>query len=221
MARAFIRKYNNAMELDPTTVPWKTINKLMSGSIVPRPIGWISTINVSGQPNLAPYSFFNMVCANPPTVVFAPMIRSTDGRPKDTLNNIKGNGEFVINIVTEELMEAMNSSSTETMPDVNEFELAGVTNEKSVAISAPRVAESPIHLECKVHDIIEISDQPGGGYVVIGTVVHLHVDDKVLMGADKIDLAALRPVGRLAGSAYVRITDIFELERPKSQITKN
>lgn len=193
----------------------------MTGSILPRPIGWISTVNSNGQPNLAPYSFFNMVCANPPTVVFCPMIRSTDARLKDTLNNIKGNGEFVVNIVTEELAEAMNLSSQETLPNINEFELAGLNSTPSVSINVPRVVESPIHFECKALDIIEISNQPGGGYVVIGTVLRLHVDEGVLLEADKIDLAALRPIGRLAGGAYVRMTDIFKLERPKSQLKKN
>ncbi len=208
------------MELNPTTVPWRTINKLMTGSILPRPIGWISTRNQNGLPNLAPYSFFNMVCANPPIVVFAPMIRSTDGRPKDTLNNIKENGEFVVNFVTEELAEAMNRSSQETNPDVNEFELAGVTTTESTAIKAPRVAESPIHFECKARDIIEINDQPGGGYLVTGILVHLHVDESVLLGTDKIDLEAFKPIGRLAGGAYVRMTDIFHMDRPKSEIKK-
>lgn len=206
------------MELNPTSVPWQTINKLMAGSILPRPIGWISTRSKSGLPNLAPYSFFNMVCANPPSVVFAPMIRSTDGRPKDTLNNIKENGEFVVNIVTEELAEAMNRSSQETTAEVNEFELAGVTPTNSRTIKAPRVAESPINFECKVRDILEINDQPGGGYLVTGIIVHLHVDDGVMLGTDKINLAALKPIGRLAGGAYVRMSDIFHMERPKSQI---
>ena len=208
------------MEISPSSFPWQTVNKLMSGSILPRPIGWISTVNASGQFNLAPYSFFNMVCANPPTVVFCPMIRSTDGGVKDTLNNVKVNGEFVVNIVTEELAEAMNLSSMETASDVNEFELAGVTSAPSVAVKAPRVAESPIHFECKLTQIVEIGNQPGGGSVVIGEIVHLHIDEHVLLGEDKIDLAALRPIGRLAGGAYVRMTDLFEMERPKSQIPK-
>jgi flavin reductase (DIM6/NTAB) family NADH-FMN oxidoreductase RutF len=194
------------------------INKLMTGSILPRPIGWISTRNQSGLPNLAPYSFFNMVCANPPTVVFAPMIRSTDGQSKDTLNNIRENGEFVVNLVTEELAEAMNRSSQETAAEVNEFELAGVTPKESTAVRAPRVAESPINFECKVRDIIEINDQPGGGYLVTGIVIHMHIDEGVMLGTDKIDLEALKPIGRLAGGWYVRMTDLFHMERPKSQI---
>jgi flavin reductase (DIM6/NTAB) family NADH-FMN oxidoreductase RutF len=208
------------MELTPASVPWQTVNKLMTGSILPRPIGWISTVNANGQPNLAPFSFFNMVCANPPTVMFASMIRSTDGGQKDTLNNIRVNGEYVVNIVTEELAEAMNISSQEISSDVNEFELAGVTPVASATISPPRVAESPIHLECKMTHIIEIGNQPGGGSVVIGEVVHLHVDEGVLLGTDKIDLTTLRPIGRLAGGDYVRMRDIFHMERPKSQIAK-
>ena len=208
------------MEISPSTLPHQSIYKLLTGSVVPRPIGWISTVNAEGQPNLAPFSFFNVVCSNPPTVVFSPMIRSTDGKPKDTLNNIKANGEFVVNIVTEKLVDAMNLSSVEALPEVDEFVFAGVTPVKAVVVKSPRVAESPIHFECKARDIIEISDQPGGASVVIGTVVHLHIDDGVLLGTDKIDLAALRPIGRLAGGEYVRMTDIFTVERPKSQIKK-
>ena len=208
------------MEISPSTLPHQSIYKLLTGSVVPRPIGWISTVNPEGQPNLAPFSFFNVVCSNPPTVVFSPMIRSTDGKPKDTLNNIKANGEFVVNIVTEKLVDAMNLSSVEALPEVDEFVFAGVTPVKAVVVKSPRVAESPIHFECKARDIIEISDQPGGASVVIGTVVHLHIDDGVLLGTDKIDLAALRPIGRLAGGEYVRMTDIFTVERPKSQIKK-
>ena len=208
------------MELVPSSVPWQTVNKLMSGTILPRPIGWISTINSSGQPNLAPYSFFNMVCANPPTVVFCPMIRSTDKETKDTLNNIKANGEFVVNFVTEGLAEAMNLSSQETFPDVDEFKLAGLTPAPSVAVKVPRVAESPVHFECKLTHVVDIGNLPGSGSVVIGEVVHFHFEDGILLGEDKIDLAAFRPIGRLAGGAYVRMTDLFVMERPKSQIKK-
>lgn len=192
--------------------------KILIGSVVPRPIGWISTINASGQPNLAPFSFFNVVCARPPTVLFCPMIRSTDGNTKDTLNNVKATGEFVVNIVSEELATAMIATSVEISPDVNEFELTGLATAPSVAVKPPRVADSPIHFECKISQIVEVGNQPGGGSVVIGEIVHLHVDERVLFGEDKISLAALKPIGRLAGSAYARVTDIFETERPKSQI---
>ncbi|MBN1453245.1 MAG: flavin reductase family protein [Anaerolineales bacterium] len=207
------------MEISSDALPRQAIYKILIGSVVPRPIGWISTINASGQPNLAPFSFFNVVCPKPPTVLFCPMIRGTDSNPKDTLNNVKATGEFVVNIVSEELMAAMIASSVEIAPDVNEFDLTGLATTPSVVVKPPRVAESPIHFECRVRKIIEIGNQPGGGSVVLGEIVHLHVDERVLIGEDKIDLAALRPIGRLAGSAYVRVTDIFEIERPKPQIS--
>jgi len=146
------------------------------------------------------------------------MIRGTDGNEKDTLNNVKATGEFVVNIVSEDLAPAMITTSVEISPEVNEFELAGLATAPSVVVKPPRVAESLIHFECRLSQIVEIGNQPGGGSVVIGEIVHLHVDERVLLGEDKIDLAALRPIGRLAGSAYARVTDIFETERPKSQI---
>lgn len=206
------------MEISPDALPHQSIYKILIGSVVPRPIGWISTVNASGQPNLAPFSFFNAVCSSPPTVLFCPLVRSTDGNTKDTLNNVKATGEFVVNIVGEELVSAMIATSVEIAPDVNEFELAGLATAPSVAVTPPRVAESRIHFECKVSQIVEIGNQPGGGSVVFGEIVHLHVDERVLLGEDKINLAALKPIGRLAGNAYTRVTDIFETERPKSQI---
>lgn len=206
------------MEIAPDALPRSSIYKILIGSVVPRPIGWVSTVDGSGQPNLAPFSFFNVVCAKPPTVLFCPMIRSTDGNTKDTLNNVKATGEFVVNIVTEELATAMIATSVEIASEVNEFELAGLATAPSAVVKPPRVAESPIHFECRVSHIVEIGNQPGAGSIVIGELVHLHVDERVLLGEDKINLAALKPIGRLAGGAYVRVTDIFEAERPRSQI---
>jgi flavin reductase (DIM6/NTAB) family NADH-FMN oxidoreductase RutF len=208
------------MEISPDALSRQSMYKILIGSVVPRPIGWISTINASGRPNLAPFSFFNVVCAKPPTVLFCPMIRSTDGNIKDTLNNVRATGEFVVNIVSGELTSEMIATSVEIAPEVNEFELAGLKTAASVAVRPPRVAKSPIHFECKLTQIVEIGNNPGGGSVVIGEIVHLHVDERVLFDEDKIDLAALKPVGRLAGSDYVRVTDLFKMERPESQIPK-
>jgi len=208
------------MEIAPDSIPRASLYKILIGSVVPRPIGWISTVNTGGRPNLAPFSFFNVVCAKPPTVLFCPMIRGTDGNPKDTLNNVKATGEFVVNIFGEELATEMVTTSVEIAADVNEFELAELESAPSAVVKPPRVAKSPIHFECKLTQIVEIGNNPGGGSVVIGEIVHLHVDERVLFGGDKIDLAALKPIGRLAGSAYVRMTDLFEMERPKSQIPK-
>lgn len=204
------------MEINPNEIPHASVYKLLTGSILPRPIGWISTVDARGSRNLAPFSFFNVVCPKPPTVVFCPMIRGTDAKTKDTLHNIRATEEFVVNIVTEELAESMNLSSVEAPPDVDEFEFARVTAQPSVCVRPPRVRESPVHFECRVRQIVEISPEPGGGSLVIGEVLHIHVDERVLVGGDKINLAALKPIGRLAGGGYVRVTDVFEMERPKS-----
>jgi flavin reductase (DIM6/NTAB) family NADH-FMN oxidoreductase RutF len=206
------------MEITPASLPWNSLYKILVGSVAPRPIGWISTVDTEGIPNLAPFSFFNVVCANPPTILFCPMVRGTDGKTKDTLHNIRATGEFVVNIVTESLAAAMNATSVEIAASVDEFALAGLEKLPSTAVKPPRVGASPIHFECKLHQIVEIGSQPGSGSVVIGQVIHIHIDETVLLGEDKINLAALRPIGKLAGNAYCRITDLFEIERPKSQI---
>lgn len=206
------------MEISPENYPWNSIYKIMIGSILPRPIGWISTIDPTGRPNLAPFSFFNAVCGNPPHVLFCPMIRGTDLRQKDTLANVRATGEFVVNIVTEELAEAMNITSAEFPVEVDEFEAAGLEKSPSVKVRPPRVAASPIHYECQVVQIVDLGSQPGGGSVVIGRVVHLHVDERVLINRDKIDLSALKPIGRLAGSAYCRVREVFEMPRPPSRL---
>lgn len=206
------------MEIRPEEISWQSLYKIMVGSIVPRPIGWISTINLNGQANLAPFSFFNMAGANPPHLIFCPMVRGTDGSRKDTYNNIKETGEFVANIVTEALADAMNITSTEFPPEVDEFAASGLTRSPSVAVRPPRVAESPVHYECRLTHIVDLSDQPGASSVIIGRVVHLHVEDSILFGGDKIDLLKLQPIGRLAGSSYCRVTDLFELVRPPSHI---
>ena len=200
------------IEFNPDEVAWRSFYKLMAGSILPRPIGWISTISANGIPNLAPYSFFNAVCPNPPHVLFCPNVRADN--PKDTLANVRATGEFVVNIVTQATAAAMNVTAADFPPDVDEFWAADVTPLPSVVVKPPRVAESPIHYECRVTQIVDVSDEPGGGSVVIGRVLRLHVADRVLTGGDKIDLAALEPVGRLAGSSYARISDIFEMVRP-------
>lgn len=202
------------MELNPNDLPHTSVYKILIGTVLPRPIGWISSLSPAGQPNLAPYSFFNAVCPKPPTVLFCPNVRGSDGAQKDTLRNVRATGEFVVNIVSEPLAHAMNLTSVELPTDQDEFSFAGLSTLPSVVVKPPRVADCLIHFECRVMQIIDISDQPGGGSVVLGEVLHMHIDDRVLIGTDKIDLHALQPVGRLAGAAYTRVTDIFELTRP-------
>ncbi len=208
------------MEFDVPTLEWKTVYKLLIGSILPRPIGWISSLDDQGRRNLAPFSFFNAVCSNPPHLLFCPSIRGTDGGYKDTLHNVRATGEFVANIVTEALAEAMNLTSTELPPEVDEFELAGLTPVPAITVGAPRVAESPIHFECRVAQIIDLGRELGGGSLVLGRVLHIHVADDVLYDSDKIDLEKLKPIGRLAGAGYCRVTDLFDMPRPPSQLTR-
>ena len=202
------------MELAPESIHHQSLYKLMIGSIVPRPIGWISSIDANGRNNLAPFSFFNAVCGDPPTLLFCPGIRTSDGQHKDSLNNVQTTGEFVVNIVTEPLAEAMNLTSGEYPSDTDEFAVAGLTPIPSLKVRPMRVAESPIHYECVVSQIVNIGDAPGGGSIVIGRVVHLHVADGLLIGEDKIDIERLQPIGRLAGTAYNRVNDIFHMTRP-------
>lgn len=206
------------MEITPENVPSTTLYKLMTGAILPRPIAWVSTISAAGIHNLAPYSFFNAVCSNPPTLLFSAGIRQADGQPKDSLKNVREIGEFVVNIVTESTADAMNQTATELPIEVDEFDFADLTPAPSKAVRPARVAESPIHFECKVTQIVDISDQPGGGSIVIGQIVHIHVDDAVMLGDDKINLEALKPIGRLAGASYTKISDTFDLIRRPTQI---
>ena len=201
------------MEISPIGQSTSALQKLLNGSVIPRPIGWISTLNADGRPNLAPFSYFTVVCVNPPHILFCPGRRGQQAVEKDSLANARRQGEFVVNIVTEELPTAMNLTSSEVGPDVDEFELAGLTAQSAAAVTPPRVAESPIHFECRVTHIVDVSDGPSGGSIVVGNVVHIHVDDALLMG-DKINISELHAIGRLAGAGYARVTDVFDMPRP-------
>ena len=207
------------MEINPTEIPTAALNRIILGSVVPRPIAWVSTVDQSGNPNLAPFSFFNAVCYNPPTLLFCPGVRGTDSGTKDTYYNIRATSEFVINIVTEDLVEAMNITATELPAEINELKLAGLTEAPSVRVRPPRVAQSPVSFECTLNQIVQIGDgSPGSGWVVIGNVVHIHVADEVMLPDYKVDIRALKPVGRLAGFHYTRVNDIFEIKRLPSQL---
>lgn len=208
------------MELPTQNLPApnRDVHKILYAAVTPRPIAWVSTLGADGTPNLAPYSFFNAICSYPPSVLFCPGYRDTP-HPKDTLTNVQRTGEFVINFVTEATAAAMNITAQEVQPDVDEFAQAGLTTAPSQVVAAPRVAESPIHFECTLNQIVPVSEQPGGGYVVIGTVVHMHVDDAIY-NAERgyIDFDAYDVVGRMAGSGYTRTRDRFDLERPPSTL---
>jgi flavin reductase (DIM6/NTAB) family NADH-FMN oxidoreductase RutF len=200
------------MVIDPSALEPREVYKLLIGSVVPRPIAWVSSISPEGQLNLAPFSYFNIACANPPTLLFCPN-RRADRSKKDTLLNIEATGEYVIHIVDEARVEAMNHSSAEFPRDVDEFEAAGLSAAPSLWVRPPRVAEAPIAFECRLFQVVPVSDGPQGGEVVIGRVLLIHVRDDVRPDT-YIDLDALRPVARLAGNGYARVTDTFDLPRP-------
>ena len=203
------------MIVDPKTTRYIDIYKLMIGSIVPRPIALVSTLSAEGIPNLAPFSFFTGISSKPPLICFCPGPRATDGARKDTLRNISMTKEFVVNIVSEEIAEAMNLTSGEYPPEVDEFNVAGLTPTPSDVVKPPRVAESHVNMECRLYLSIEFSELPGGGNLVIGEVLRFHVDDRIVEDF-KIDPDKLRAIGRMGGpTGYTRTRDRFHMVRPK------
>jgi flavin reductase (DIM6/NTAB) family NADH-FMN oxidoreductase RutF len=202
-----------ALTIDPQTVAPADVYKLMVGLVVPRPIAFVSTVNVAGARNLAPFSYFTAVSSDPPAVCFAPQIRPSDGTRKDTLRNIEATREFVVNVVSEEIAEQMNLCSGEYPPEVDEFEIAGLTPVASEAVRPPRVAECKASMECRLIQIVEISAKPLGGSLVIGEVVRFHVRDELFQNF-KIDPDKLRAIGRMGGPSYVRTTSRFDMARP-------
>jgi flavin reductase (DIM6/NTAB) family NADH-FMN oxidoreductase RutF len=192
--------------------------KLLSGSVVPRPIAWVSSLDADGVPNLAPFSFFTVVSANPPVVCFCPSVREAKNgmrATKDTLENIRTTGEFVVNIVSEETAEAMNQTAAQLPPEANEFAHACLTPIPGEQVRAPRVAEAKVQMECRLRQIVEVSAEVMGGSLVLGDVVRFHISDSVLEPDFHVAPEKLRAVGRMAGSGYVRTRDGFELQRPK------
>jgi flavin reductase (DIM6/NTAB) family NADH-FMN oxidoreductase RutF len=200
------------MHIDPNAISTQDAYKILIGSVLPRPIAWVTSLSPAGVVNLAPFSFFNIVCANPPIISFAPMRRG-DGTTKDTLNNVTATGEFVVNIVSEPLAEAVNASSKQFPPDESELAATGLTAVPSHLVAPPRVGESLIQFECRVQQIITVSTEPLGGSLVLGRIVAMHVDESVYQNG-RITLDALQPIGRCAGQTFCRVTDTFELTRP-------
>ena len=200
------------MQFDPQQIDQKAIYKLLTGAVIPRPIGWISSISPDGIPNLAPFSFFNAVGDDPPHVMFS-TVRPNDIN-KDTLNNVLATKQFVVNMVTEETVERMNMTSQTVAADVNEFELAGLTPIASVKVKPPRVKESPINFECElVHHYTLENHKFGGAVILVGKIVMFHFDESVLLDDFKIDMDSYRPVARLAGSNYSKLGEVFSIKR--------
>lgn len=185
--------------------------KLTTGLIVPRPIGWIGTFGPDGVPNLAPYSFFQAVATNPPVLIFSTGIGN--GSVKDSLANCRAGGVFTANLVDHELSVAMNQTSAEVGPSVDEFNLAGLTAKRFGSVEAPGVAGAKAVLECRVVNEVLLGSPPLEHAVTFGEVVAFHIADDVLDGT-RINADALDAIGRLAGSGYATTRDRFSLDRP-------
>lgn len=201
------------MKLDPDELSTGAIYAWMIHLITPRPIAWVSTLSPEGIANLAPFSFFNGVGANPPTIMFCPANRP-DGAPKDTLVNIERQGQFVVNLVTESVLDAMNVTAGDYPPATDEFQIASLDATASACVSPPRVSGSAAALECELHQTIHVGTGPGGANIVIGRIVSIHVDD-ALVKEGRLDPAALETIGRMGGAGYIRTTDRFDLPRTK------
>lgn len=205
------------LTLDPAEHPSRQIYKIMTGIIVPRPVALVSTIDTNGVPNVAPFSFFCGVGSTPPTLLFCPVLRAPEADPvgrKDTLRNVEETGEFVVNVVSDAIAAAANATAAEVPPDVDEFQLAGLTQLAGTVVRAPRVAESPAQMECKLLQVIYTSRKPGGGVIVLGEIVRFHVRAELLDNFH-VDPGGLDAVGRMAGNTWVRTRDRLELARPK------
>ncbi len=186
---------------------------LLVGVVTPRPIAWVTSVDAQGRVNLAPFSFFNAFGANPPVVVFSPTLRR-DGGKKDTLLNVQATGEFVLNAAVEPLATQINLSSKELPRGESEVELTGLTLAPSLKVRPPRLAETPVNLECKVRQIVSIGSGPIAANLVIGEVLVFHVADAVLDDKGRVDPRKLRTIARLGGDFYCRTSDLFEMKRP-------
>ena len=202
------------MQIDVKQAKAQDVYQALIGVVTPRPIAWVSSVDALGRVNLAPFSFFGAFGSNPPVVIFSPVVRR-DGGLKDTLQNVRATGEFVLNAAIEALAEQVNVTSRELPHGQSEVDLAGLRLIPSVLVQPPRVAESPVHLECKVLQILPIGSGPGAANIVIGEVLLFHIDDAVLDDRGQVDPRKLRTIARLGGDFYCRSTDLFEMQRPQ------
>jgi flavin reductase (DIM6/NTAB) family NADH-FMN oxidoreductase RutF len=208
------------LSIDPKKLPIPKLHGYLLGAIGPRPIAFASTIDEKGQPNLAPFSFFNVFSANPPILIFSPARSGRTNTTKDTYKNVKSIKEVVINVVTYDIVQQMSLASSPYAPDVDEFEKAGFTKLESETIKPYRVAESPVQFECKVNEVIELGQEGGAGNLVICEVTKIHIDERVLDENGKIDQYKIDLVARMGGNWYCRAdkNSMFEIAKPITTI---
>ncbi|MGV6829093.1 MAG: flavin reductase family protein [Flavobacteriales bacterium] len=203
------------ISIQPKDLSTQQLHSYLLASVSPRPIALASTIDVNGNVNLAPFSFFNVFSANPPILIFSPARRVKNNTTKHTLENVLTTKEVVINIVSYDMVQQMSLSSTEYPEGVNEFIKAGFSEINSDIIKPPRVAEAPVQFECKVNDVVALGNEGGAGNLIISEVVKLHINKAILDQEGKIDPLQIDTVARMGGNWYSRAKDgIFEVEKP-------
>jgi flavin reductase (DIM6/NTAB) family NADH-FMN oxidoreductase RutF len=201
------------MKVDPIAAGARDAYRLMVELVTPRPIGWVSTVSAAGSDNLAPFSFFNAVGANPPSLCFS-VANRRDGTVKDTIRNLEATGEFVVNVASYDLREAINASSAELPYEESEFAHCGLTPLPSERVRPPRVAEAKAHFECVVHQIVRVGEGSLAANLVIGRIVLIHIADDVIDPQGHVDAHKLDTIGRMGGDGYTRTTDLFAMPRP-------
>jgi flavin reductase (DIM6/NTAB) family NADH-FMN oxidoreductase RutF len=201
------------MRLDFSTLATRDAYQWMISTILPRPIAWVSTISPDGKTNLAPFSFFQGVTANPPTLMFVP-VNNRQGIKKDTVRNIEAVPEFVVNLVSHRLAEQMNATAALLPYGESEFEKFGIAATPSALVRPPRVAEAPVAFECRLHQIVLIGEGPLSANVVFGRILTAHIRDDVLGADGRPDARKLDLIGRLGGEDYTTTRDAFTIERP-------
>ena len=205
---------------DPKEIPVQKVHQLLLGAIGPRPIAFASTIDEAGNPNLSPFSFFNVFSANPPILIFSPARNGRTNTTKDTYNNVKSVPEVVINVVSYDIVQQMSLASSPYPTGVDEFEKAGFTKVKSEKIRPFRVVESPVQFECKVNEVIELGTEGGAGNLVICEVLKIHVNEAVLDENGLIDQFKINLVSRMGGNWYCHANkeSMFEVQKPLTTI---
>ena len=201
------------MQLDFSKLPVPEAYGWMTTTITPRPIAWVSTISAEGKTNLAPFSFFQGVTSNPPTLMFVP-VNKRDGSKKDTMRNIEQVPEFVVNIASYALAEKMNATAALLPYGESEFEKFGIASAPGTRVRPPRVAAAPVAFECSLHSIVHIGEGPLAANVIFGSILFAHVDDAIIGADGKADPARLDTIGRLGGELYSRTTERFAIKRP-------
>lgn len=211
-----VQNKSNMVKITPGEIPVPELHGFLLGSVGPRPIAFASTIDENGNHNLSPFSFFNVFSANPPIAIFSPARRVRNNTTKHTLENAQATKEVVINIVNYDIVEQMSLSSTEYPEGVNEFEKAGLTPVASEHIKPMRVKESPVQMECKVREIVELGNEGGAGNLIICEILCLHVNENILDENGKIDQTKIDLVGRMGGNYYCRAKGdaLFEIAKP-------